>query len=192
MILSPMRYGSYTWPHNPKTYEIDYKRRIVCHKVPFGRYALSDMGRDQRVLRGEGEFVGDDAYSEFKKLATMFYGTAPQMLVHPVWQSAPAWFVELKLLQEPRKDYVRYSFEFWECFEGYELSMRDVTQQTTQNTGSAQQTQSGARKTYALKWGDTLWGLARTNGLTLAQLLALNPQIRNPNIYRVGDVIYLS
>ena len=184
-----MRYGSYTWPHNPKTYEIDYKRRIVCHRVPFGLYALSDMGRDQRVLRGEGEFVGDDAYAEFKKLATMFYGAKPQMLVHPVWQSAPAWFVELKLLQEPRKDYVRYSFAFWECFDGYELSIREVQRQAAQ---TQQQTVSSARKTYTLRWGDTLWGLARSSGLTLAQLLALNPQIRNPNIYRVGDVIYLS
>ena len=45
MTLSPMRYGDYVWPHNPKTYEIDYKRRIVCHKVPFGLYALTDMGK---------------------------------------------------------------------------------------------------------------------------------------------------
>ena len=71
MTLSPMRYGDYTWPHNPKTYEIDYKRRIICHKIPFGLYALADMGRDQRILRGEGEFVEAGAYDEFKKLATM-------------------------------------------------------------------------------------------------------------------------
>lgn len=188
MTLSPMRYGDYVWPHNPKTYEIDYKRRIVCHKVPFGRYALTDMGREQRVLRGEGEFFGDGAYTEFKKLASAFYGEKPQVLVHPVWQAAPAWFVELRLLQEPRKDYVRYQFAFWECFDGYELSILETAKtadQTTSQTG-------GARKTYVLRWGDTLWGLARSNGMTLSQLLALNPQIRNPNIYRVGDTIYLS
>ncbi|MGI5979340.1 MAG: LysM peptidoglycan-binding domain-containing protein [Oscillospiraceae bacterium] len=189
MTLSPMRYGDYVWPHNPKTYEIDYKRRIVCHKIPFGLYVLRDMGREQRILRGEGEFVGDGAYDAFKKLASTFYNDRPQTLVHPVWQAAPAWFVELRLLQEPRKDYVRYQFEFWECWDGYELAMREVTQ-TAPSTDA--QTDSGVRKSYTLRWGDTLWGLARDNGLTLSQLLALNPQIRNPNIYRVGDVIYLS
>ena len=189
MTLSPMRYGDYVWPHNPKTYEIDYKRRIVCHKVPFGLYALTDMGRDQRVLRGEGEFVGEGAYAEFKKLASMFYGAQPQTLVHPVWQAAPAWFVELRLLQEPRKNYVRYSFEFWECCDGYELTMREVTQSAAATT---QTTAGTARRSYTLKWGETLWGVARQNGLSLAQLLALNPQIRNPNIYRVGDTVWLS
>lgn len=189
MTLSPMRYGDYTWPHNPKTYEIDYKRRIICHKIPFGLYALADMGRDQRILRGEGEFVEAGAYDEFKKLATMFYASKPQMLVHPIWQAAPAWFVELKLLQEPRRDYVRYQFEFWECYEGYELSLQAVQQPAAR---AEQQPQNSERKSYTLQWGDTLWGLARSNGLTLSQLLALNPQIRNPNIYRVGDVVYLS
>lgn len=190
MTLSPMRYGEYVWPHNPKTYEIDYKRRIVCHKVPFGCYALTDMGRDQRILRGEGEFVGKDAYAQFKKLACMFYLDKPEVLLHPVWQAAPAWFVELKLLQEPRMDYVRYSFEFWECYDGYELSIKQVVQQ---ETGAAPGTaQPAERKTHVLQWGDTLWGLARANGLTLTQLLTLNPQIRNPNIYYVGDIVYLS
>lgn len=189
MTLSPMRYGEFVWPHNPKTYEIDYKRRIVCHRVPFGLYSLADMGRDQRILRGEGEFVGEGAYVQFKKLAVMFYTDTPKVLVHPVWQAAPAWFVELKLLQEPHKDYVRYGFEFWECYDGYEPGLRELVQTDV----PAQETQPSAeRRTHVMQWGDTLWGLARANGMALSQLLALNPQIRNPNIYYVGDVVYLS
>ncbi len=189
MELSPMRFGDFVWPHNPRIYEIEYNRRIVCHKVPFGLYALSDMGRDQRILRGEGEFVGEKAYEEFKKLAAMFFSDKPRILVHPIWQSAPAWFVSLKLRQEPRKDYVSYEFEFWECFEGYELSAKAMLSAAA----GATETETVAQKTtYTLKSGDTLWGLARANGLTLSQLLALNPQIKNPNIYYVGDVIRLS
>lgn len=188
-MLSPMRFGDFVWPHNPKIYEIEYNRRIVSHKVPFGLYALSDMGRDQRILRGEGEFVGVNAYAEFKKLAAMFYSDKPKMLVHPIWQSAPAWLVSLKLKQEPRRDYVSYEFEFWECFEGYELTTKAVLSSApsvvTEKT-------SAERRTYTIKSGDTLWGLAKANGLSLSGLMALNPQIRNPNIYYCGDVIYLS
>ncbi|MEG2382596.1 MAG: LysM peptidoglycan-binding domain-containing protein [Oscillospiraceae bacterium] len=189
MQLSPMKYGDYTWPHNPKIYEIEYKRRIVCHKVPFGLYALSDMGRDQRILRGEGEFVGEGAYDEFKKLASAFYSSKPKILVHPIWQSAPAWFVGLTLKQEPRADYVSYEFEFWECFEGYDTSLKEVVV----SEAEVQQAETpAARKSHTICRGDTLWGLAMKNGLSLSQLLALNPQIRNPNIYYCGDVVYLS
>lgn len=188
-MLSSMRFGDFVWPHNPKIYEIEYKRRIVCHKVPFGLYALSDMGREARILRGEGEFVGDDAYEKFRKLAEMFYSDEPRILVHPIWQCAPAWLVSLKLRQEPRKNYVSYEFEFWECFEGYQLSAKAVLSSVTNSsiTDTAMK-----RVTYTIKSGDTLWGLAKTNGLSLTELLALNPQIRNPNIYYIGDVIYLS
>lgn len=186
MILSPMSYGDYVWPHNPRVYEIEYSRRIVCHKVPFGLYTLSDLGREQRVLRGEGEFVGQGAYDEFKKLACMFYLNEPKTLVHPIWQAAPAWFVGLKLRQEPRQDYVAYEFEFWECFEGYETALRKVEKPVEITPPEAE------RRSHSIKRGETLWGLAVKNGMTLDQLLALNPQIRNPNIYYVGDLIYLS
>lgn len=190
MILAPMRYGDYVWPHNPRVYEIEYNRRIVCHKVPFGLYALSDMGRDQRILRGEGEFVGEGAYEQFKKLACMFYLSEPQALVHPVWQSAKAWFVGLKLKQEPKEDYVSYEFEFWECFDGYELSVKKKSEPVPEEIKG--ETASGQKLTYTVKRGDTMWAIAINNGMSLAELLALNMQIKNPNQIYVGDVIYLS
>ena len=44
---------------------------------------------------------------------------------------------------------------------------------------------------YAVKPGDTLSKIATRNSMTLAQLLAANPQIRDPNKIKVGDVINL-
>ena len=192
MILAPMRYGSYVWPHNPRVYEIEYNRRIVCHKVPFGLYVLSDLGRDQRILRGEGEFVGEGAYDEFKKLACMFYLDSPQVLVHPVWQSAKAWFVGLKLKQEPRRDYVSYEFEFWECFEGYETQLKKISVQNTDDESSGESASGQQSAEYTVRSGDTLWAIAARSNLTLSQLIALNPQIKNPNLIYAGDVVRLS
>lgn len=185
-MLSPMRFGDYVWPHNPRIYEIEFNRRVVCHKVPFGLYALSDMGRNQRILRGEGVFVGENAYEEFKKLASMFYKDRPQVLVHPIWQTAPAWFVSLRLRQEPRPDYVSYAFEFWECFEGYERKAKELAVTEPEVQVPAE------RRVHMIRRGDTLWAISRANGLTLGELLALNPQVKNPNLCHVGDLIYLS
>ena len=44
---------------------------------------------------------------------------------------------------------------------------------------------------YVVKAGDTLSKIAARNGMTLAQLLQLNPSIKNPNKISVGDKINL-
>src|ERR1041384_7873853 len=45
--------------------------------------------------------------------------------------------------------------------------------------------------TYTVKPGDTLSKVAMRNGVTLAQLLQANPQIKDPNRIKVGDAINL-
>ena len=124
MSLTSMRYKDFVWPHNPRTYTIRYERQVAVHKVPFGRYAMQDLGMGRRIMEGEGEFWGPDAYDTFKELASVFYAGGPGTLVHPVWQSASAYLVRLELVQEPRPDYVRYAFTFWEDFGGYRQGLR--------------------------------------------------------------------
>lgn len=183
MKLSPMRFKDYVWPHNPRIYEIEYKRPVISHKVPFGRHALQSLGMTNRILRGEGEFCGEGAYDEFKKLATVFYQNTPGLLIHPVWQDSNSYFVSLELKQEPKVDYVSYSFEFWECYDGYTTGVKKVTTTTTTTTVSTSVTY------YTVVKGDTLSGIAKKYGITLTQIIALNPQIKNPNLIYVGDKI---
>lgn len=45
--------------------------------------------------------------------------------------------------------------------------------------------------TYTVKPGDTLSRIAKRNGVTLAQLLQANPQVKDPNRIGVGDVLNL-
>ena len=97
MLLAPMRYKGYSWPHNPRVYSIDYERNMAVNKIPFGYYFLQDLGRTRRVMRGEGEFCGEDAYAQFGELE-----------------------------QEPRPWYVRYSFAFWEDMSYYSDEARPL------------------------------------------------------------------
>ena len=131
MALTPMQYKSYVWPHNPRTYRITYQRQVAVQKVPFGRYALQNLGLTRRVMEGEGEFFGPEAYDEFRKLASVFYQEGPGMLIHPVWQSANVYFVGLALAQEPKQDYVRYTFTFWEDESRYRQKLVPVGQKKT-------------------------------------------------------------
>lgn len=185
--LTPMRYKTFVWPHNPRTYTIDYERQVAVHKVPFGRYAMQDLGLGRRVMRGEGEFYGPTAYDNFKKLATVFYDDGPGALFHPVWQSAQAYFVALALAQEPRQDYVRYTFAFWEDSS----SCRDklTTGQTDGGTGGGTSSAPAAPEGavyHTVAAGDTLWAIAQRYGVTMGEILVWNPQIKNPNVIQVG------
>jgi prophage DNA circulation protein len=189
MTLSPMRFKSYVWPHNPRTYEIEFRRGIVTHKVPFGAYTLQNLGRTNRVLRGEGEFCGTGAYEEFKKLASVFYEDTPGILVHPLWQTANAYFADLSLKEVPTQDYVSYTFEFWECFDGYESGAVKVSYSGGTSLTAASAGKTSGKSWYTVKSGDCMWNIANACGLTLAELVALNPQVKNPNLIYPGDVL---
>ena len=189
MELAPMRFKTFVWPHNPRVYAIRFERKMALHKLPFGRHLLQSLGQTCRVFRGEGEFVGAEAYDTFKKLATVFHEESPGPLIHPVWMSTRAWFVSLRLEEEPRPDYVRYSFEFWEVL--------DIPVQTglTERTaggasGAAESTAAGQTPLWhTVAWGDTLWAIARRYSTTVAAIVALNPAIRNPNLILPGQKV---
>ena len=189
MALTPMQYKGFVWPHNPRTYTIRYERQVAVHKVPFGRYAMQDLGMGRRILEGEGAFLGPDAYDTFKALVSVVYEGGPGTLVHPVWQSASAYFVRLSLTQEPRPDYVGYAFTFWEDFGGCHQSLR-----VRGGGGSATLTlpspapRPAEEETYhTMVQGETLWGVAAALGTTVEDLLALNPRVGNPNSVTAGE-----
>lgn len=191
MNLTPMRYKTFVWPHNPRTYTITFKRELANFKVPFGRYYLQNLGLTRRVLKGEGEFVGEGAYDKFKELACLFYQESPGVLVHPVWMTTTAWFAGLELKQEPRSDYVRYSFEFWEVNSPLttkltETAVKDEAGLGTE-TGSA--SAAGQETYHTVVTGDTLWDIANTYGVSLTKVIGWNPQIKNPNLIYPGEKV---
>jgi prophage DNA circulation protein len=182
-----MRYKGYVWPYNPRTYTIAYERKMAVNKIPFGRYHLQELGLTRRVLKGEGEFEGEDAYTEFKKLAYVFYDPGPGTLVHPIWQTTQAYFVELSLKQEPRRDYVRYAFTFWETYDGYRDTVIQATVAGDDNTSTNGSTTGAVYHT--VTQGDTLWAIAGRYNVSLSTLVSLNPQIKNPNFVLVGEKV---
>ena len=191
MLLKPMRYKDYTWPHNPESCAVEYRRQIAAHKIPLGGWYLQDLGRTYRIFRGEGTFAGERAYEEFQTLAEVFDQTGPGLLVHPVWRTERAYFVLLSVTEEPRPDYVRYRFVFWEDMGGCDGSLTErsgtgaVLLPVEETAGDA----SGG--TYTVKRGDTLWGIAKRFGVNLTALIAANPQIKNPNLIYPGNEVRL-
>lgn len=188
MLLTPMRFKSFTWPHNPEAYTVERRRRIAVHEVPFGGCVMQELGGSYRVLKGEGVFVGSGAYAQFKELAEVFQQEGPGLLVHPVWQTERAYFVSLEAVEEPLPDFVRYRFEFWEDGDGYDGGLKPVA---ADSGGSGSQTAGAAQsaRTHTVRKGDTLWGIAKQYGVELTALIRANPQIKNPNLIYPGEAV---
>ncbi len=167
-----MRFGSFVWPNNPRTYTISCKRQTAVHKIPMGGFAVQDLGRTATVMQGEGEFFGAGAYDTFQELLSVFQKGGQQMLVHPVWQTASAYFTELTLTQEPRDDYLAYRFTFCEAPGAAEEAAGDE--------------ETNGRRFYELREGQTLWTVSNAYGLSMTELLRLNPQIAKPNEVQSG------
>ena len=193
MNLMPMRFKDYTWPHNPRVYSVERRRRLVVHQIPFGRCVIQDLGGAYRVLQGEGVFAGEGAYEQFRQLAEVFQEDGAGLLVHPVWKTERAWFASLQVTEEPLPDYVRYRFEFWEDWTGYDGGLREVAGQD--RTEAEKPAEQGNAKqelsVYFVRKGDSLWGIAKRHGVTLTALISANPQIKNPNLIYPGDRVNL-
>ena len=168
-----MRFGSFVWPNNPRTYTISCKRQTAVHKVPMGGFVVQDLGRTATVMKGEGEFFGADAYSTFLELLAVFQKGGRGTLVHSVWQTAGAYLTELELTQEPRDDYVAYRFTFCEAPGAAEEPAAGIGQ-------------TDGKRFYELREGQTLWTVSNAYGLSMTELLRLNPQIAKPNEVQSG------
>ena len=94
------------------------------------------------------------------------------------------------LRQEPRADYVGYSFAFWEGYDGHSTGVQVTGGGGEPETGPAAGT-AGERR-HTVRRGETLWGIARDYGLSLTELIALNPQIKNPNLILAGEEVRLA
>lgn len=194
-MLTAMRYRGFVWPNNPRTYTLRWRRQTAEHKLPMGRYYTQDLGCVSRVLSGEGEFFGPEAYDTFRALAREFEAGGAGLLVHPVIESERVYFTALTLTQEPREDYVAYSFEF--CEAGAESAGgAGLTQVAASASGAsdasgvaAQAATQATARTHTVVLGDTLWGIGKRYGKSVAELVALNPWISNPNLIYVGQEV---
>lgn len=107
-----MSFKGVDWPQNPEQYRQVSIREPVYGKDSAGNAVFSGMGPVKVTVTGSGAFFGTNAYENFKVLSTLFAQSTVGALYHPVWGTVQAYFTGLELTQEPKPDYVAYSFEF--------------------------------------------------------------------------------
>ena len=113
--MQKMSYKGWVWPENPEKYEQFYLREPVHIKNAADVWVFDGLGPLKRTVKGEGVFCGSSAFADFKALAAMLSSAESGELVHPVWGSMKAYFMELEMTQEPRENEISYRFTFREA-----------------------------------------------------------------------------
>lgn len=175
-MLASMQYRDFVWPNNPRVFEVEYRRTLHSYKLPFSGYVVQDLGLQNKIIRGEGEFVGVQAYENFRRLAALFEENKGGRLVHPVWPTMRAYFAKLSLKQEPKEDYISYSFEFWEYTGSVFEDAADAIDDTDYGNPVADISRV---RYYSAGENETLRSIAQSKGTALSVLQELNPDITN-------------
>ena len=99
--------------------------------------------------------------------------------MHPVWPTIYAYFAKLNLREEPREDYVHYSFEFWE----YKGSKFEDVAEAMDNFDYDDPLASlpGLKRYTTAAEGDTLRSLAEKFGVSVEQMCSMNPSVEDPD-----------
>ncbi len=109
--MDKLSYKTFVWPHNPHTYQEESVRepRYVTQD---GESYFDGMGAMKRQISGSGVFYGANAFDQFKRLAALFEESSAGNLQHPIWGIRYCYFTRLELTQEPKENYVSYTFTF--------------------------------------------------------------------------------
>ena len=160
-MLAAMKYRNFVWPNNPKTFEVEYRRTLHSYKLPFSGYVVQNLGLQNKIIRGEGEFT---------------------------WPTMRAYFAKLNLREEPREDYVHYSFEFWEYIGNKFEDMADAMDDFDYDDPAA--SLPGLKRYTMAVEGDTLRILAAKFNVTVEQMCSMNPTVAGPDTaLTVGQII---
>ena len=170
MTLAQMRFAGFTWFHNPKEIRIIDEKSVGQHLSPDCRCSSRSFGRKCRVIYGTGELYGEDCLKQYRKLYELYCQNKPGILSIPQLPPLYAVFEELVFEEGTVPDVVTYKFKFREC----EAKSFDTQKQY-----------------HTVKSGETLWDIAYIYGMTVDELVALNPSIKRPDYMKTVERVRL-
>lgn len=113
--MEKMRFKTFTWPENPAEFAASYVREPVYETLQDKSVVFRGLSPVKRSFTGKGVFTGSNAYASFQSLAALLSQSGTGQLVHPVWGTFTVYLMAVDLAQEPREDFVRYTFTFREA-----------------------------------------------------------------------------
>ena len=160
MEISPMRFKSHTWNYNPEKIKILSQKEVVESIVPLDDNITESLGRNARVVTGEGCVFGENCFEEYYSIWCVFRDNTPGVLSIPEFAVMNAYFTSLSVIGEATDNLIRYSFTFTEVM--------DTTREKSPKT------------VHIASDGESLWDIAYKYDITVEKLLELNPELKHP------------
>ena len=109
-LLNSIRYKGYEFPYNPSKSGYSTSRAYIAHKYPeLTGIEVEDLEAQEVFITGEGEFVGENAYSYWQQLLSVFNEGGVGSFYHPIYTNVTqALMISLESNLEPREAYVAY------------------------------------------------------------------------------------
>lgn len=170
MRLVPMKFKDYEWKHNPREISFECKKNINELKAPYLSAYIQNMGRQNMIIRGEGELVGSDCLEQFGKLFELFRQGGYGVLAIPKTEPIFAVFEEIKIIGDPKPDLLIYSFVFREVMTEKQVTRPDK---------------------YKTVHGENLWDVSYKFGIPIDKIVELNPDIKRPDEVHLGYEVRL-
>ena len=156
-----MSYKDFIFPVNPSFIRISSRNNIAAVNVPYGTELVTKVGRQLRIISGEGEFFGDDCTEVFETLRATMQGGGG-MLYIPSQKPIYAYFESLEMKAGDIDGVAGYSFRFAEAEAPEEI------------TNSGQYVYGDGKS--------CLWDYAYRYEISIDRLTALNRHIKRPDI----------
>ncbi len=112
MKMAPMRFDGISLRHNPEKLVLSDKNHIHEYRSPCCVADSSSLGKELRVITGEGEFVGQDCQEQYVKLLRLYNSEKRSKLVLPRMQPMYAYLKAFSVTAQPKENVLRYRFEF--------------------------------------------------------------------------------
>lgn len=170
MHLMKMKYKDFEFPLNPSVIKVKHSRNISEKSLFDSDSAVYNISKNASVISGEGSFFGEKAFEYAGELEKINKESSSGWLFLPNGSCFDAYFKELTIKSDAKKNDVFYTFTFIEnC--NHKKNEREI------------------EFVYA-KEGENLFDVAYRCGISLETILELN-NFKNPFDISVGDKVVL-
>lgn len=170
MNNSNMRFKDFIWPINPSEISFSTKNTVKELKLLYGGCMLQNLGRQPKVIKGRGSFVGENAFFWFSELEKLLNDRTSGILLISGIAPCCAILYRLDMLGQPSSNTIEYEFTFIE-------DIGEIKSDTQE-------------KCYiVLSQGQNLWHISNLHEVKIEALMLLNPAIPSPWEVKKGDVV---
>lgn len=170
--FTQMKFGEYTFMHNPKTLTVSNRVSGSTAVVPYCGSRFEAVALDNALISGKGVITGEACFERLLALLEMFRRRESALLSVSPLPAVRAVLTSLEYTLAPKESTVEISFEFTSC-SGCESTEEEIPHSVV-----------------AAK-DETLWDISYKYSVSVERLLQLNSFVKRPDILEKGQVIRL-